>query len=162
MRPTRGRSKFSPPIGTNSISSPKRCSSSRLLTARRSRKSSSMAACSTHHRGSLRAAAKRWSRRNRLNRWWSPPTSLLRSPAPSAAPPLKPPLFPHHSAFDVGCSVFDVPLPLTLLPQFFARIARASRVLAKASRLRGLLIAAAVADRGIPASLLFLLADRSR
>jgi hypothetical protein len=47
-------------------------------------------------------------------------------------------------------------------PQFFARIARASRVLAKASRLRGLLIVAAVADRGIPASLLFLLADRSR
>jgi hypothetical protein len=35
--------------------------------------------------------------------------------------------------------VFDVPLLLTLVPQFFARVARASRVLAEASRLRGLL-----------------------
>jgi hypothetical protein len=37
--------------------------------------------------------------------------------------------------------------------QLLARVARASRVLAKASRLRGLLIVAAVADRGIPAPL---------
>src|SRR6267142_7243049 len=88
------------------------------------------------HPGSLRAAATRWSQRNRPNRWWSPLTSLLRSPAPSAAPPRNrsPFLFVRRWMFDVRRSA-----PTHARPQFFARVVRASRVLAKASRLRGLL-----------------------